>query len=380
MKRIFAIILILVFLALVGLTFRFLWKQSQVPPTTFTTELATTGDIIQKTVATGSIVPRQEVEIKPRVSGVIEQLFVEPGKLVKQGDQIAKIQIIPDAAGLNRAQSEVRSAQIAADNAARELARNQDLFAQGVIAEAELARYRTEHALRKAELSSAGANLQIVKEGQTRGGGKTSNVVVVSTVNGMVIDVPVKVGYSVIESNNFNPGTTIAFVADMDDMIFQGHLDESEVGKVKEGMALQIKVGAIEDQQFDGKLEYVAPKGTEIDGAIQFEIKAAIVKKPGVFIRAGYSANADVVLDKRTNVLRIREAVLSMRDGKSYVEVETGPQQFAEREVQVGLSDGINIEVKGGITAADKLKIPGNAGPAGMPGAGKRGGGGPPRR
>jgi HlyD family secretion protein len=248
-----------------------------------------------------------------------------------------------------------------------------------VIAEAEpgLGPHRARAA--QAELTRPAANLQIVKEGQTRGGGKGSNVVV-STVDGMVIDVPVKVGLLGHRVQQLQPGTTIALVADMGDMIFQGQVDESEVGKVKEGMPLQIKIGAIEDQQFDGTLEYIAPKGKEIDGAIQFEIKAAIVKKPGVFVRAGYSANADVVLDKRTNVLRIREAVLSMRDGKSYVEVETGPQQFAEREVQVGLSDGINIEVKGGITAADKLKIPGNAGPAGMPGAGKRGGGGPPRR
>ncbi len=380
MKRVFTAFLILLFVGGVAGTFWFLWKRSQKVPTVFATETATIGDIVKKTVATGSLVPRQEVEIKPRVSGVIDALFVEPGKLVKQGDQIAKIQIIPDAAGLNRAQSEVRGAQIASENAARELARNQELFKQGLIPEAELARYQTESALRRQELSAAGSNLQIVKEGQTRGGGKTSNVIVVSTVDGMIIDVPVKVGYSVIESNNFNAGSTIATVANMDDMIFQGHLDESEVGKVKEGMALKIKVGAIETEQFEGKLEYVAPKGTEIDGAIQFEIKAALVRKAGVFIRAGYSANADVVLDERKGVLMVREAVITERDGKSYVEVEGAPQKFIEREIQVGLSDGINLEVTGGITAADKLKVPGNAGPAGMPGGGKRGGGGPPRR
>jgi HlyD family secretion protein len=424
MKRIVAPLLTLLFLAGVGYTFYFLWKRSQKPTTQFTTESAQTVDIVQKTVATGAIVPRQEVEIKPRVSGVIETLFVEPGKAIKRGDSIAKIQIVPDAASLQRAQAEVQSARIAADNAKRELDRNQQLFAQGVIAEATLAQVRTEYALRKQSLDAASSSLQIVREGQTRGGGKGSNVVVTSTVDGMVIDVPVKVGFSVIESNNFNPGSTIAVVADMGDMIFQGQVDESEVGKVKVGMPLRIKIGAIEDVLFDGTLEYIAPKGKVLDGAIQFEIKAAMVKKEGVFVRAGYSANADVVLAEQKQVLAIREALVQRERGKGgggkpggaagapgsggsgagsaagagaapspaggpggpggglgrpFVEVEIGPQRFERRDVELGLSDGIMVEVKSGVTAADKLKVPGNAGPAGG-GRNPLGGQGGPRR
>lgn len=382
MKRVVTILLIVVFVGLVGGTFWFLWSKSRQKPTEFRTEKAEVMDIVQKTVATGAIVPRREVEIKPRVSGVLEELYVEPGAAISNGDKIAKIQIVPDALSLNRAEQEVRAAKIAYDNARRELDRNQALFSQGVISEAEVARWRTDFALRKQELAAASSNLQLVKEGASRAAGKTSNIVVVSTVDGMIIDVPVKEGFSVIESNNFNPGTTIAVVADMNDMIFQGQVDESEVGKIKLGMKLQIKIGALEKDLFEGDLEYIAPKGKEIDGAIQFEIKAKIVRKPDVFIRAGYSANADIVLDQKKQVLAIREALLQFSDGKPFVEVETAPKTFEKRDVELGLSDGMHVEVKSGVSADDAIKTPSTAGPPGM--GGSRGGGAPglrpPRR
>lgn len=381
MKRLAPLLLLVAFLALVAGAFWFLYTKSQKPPTKFSTEQAETRDIVRKTVATGAIVPRQEVEVKPRVSGVLETISVEPGQMVKRGDPIAKVQIVPNAVNLNRAESEVRAAQIAFQNAKRELERNQGLFAQGVISEAELATWKTQFQMRRQELDAASSNLQLVKEGATRAAGKDSNIVVVSTVDGMVIDVPVKVGYSVIESNNFNAGTTIAVVADMGDMIFQGQVDESEVGKIREKMKLEIKIGALEKEQFEGELEYIAPKGKEIDGAIQFEIKAAIKKRDDVFIRAGYSANADIVLEDRRGVLAIREALLQFDGDKKFVEVEVGPQEFERRDVEVGLSDGIHVEVKAGVTPEDKLKVPGNAGPPGMGGGGRGGfGGGPPRR
>jgi HlyD family secretion protein len=360
-----AIIVILCVLGAAG-TLWFLWSKSHKKPPPTRVESAEVRDIVKKTVATGAIVPREEVEIKPRVSGVLEELFVEAGNPVKAGDPLARIRIVPDAASLQRAQSSVQAARIAHDNARREVERARGLFAQGVIAEAELARFQTDLALRQQELASASEGLQIVKEGQTRGGGKTSNVVVTSTVSGMVIDVPVKVGFSVIESNNFNPGTTVAVVADMGDMIFLGHVDESEVGKIKVGMPLDIKIGALEKETFEGKLEHIAPKGKEIDGAIQFEIKAAVTPKPGVFVRAGYSANADVVLDKRTGVLAVREALVQFKEGQSFVEIETAPRSFTRREIKLGLSDGIYAEVLEGVKPDDKLKQPSNAGPPAM--------------
>ena len=373
MKRIVPLLIVLVVIGLgVGTTW-FLWSKSKKTPVVARTESAEVKDIVKKTVATGAIVPREEVELKPRVSGVIDELYLEPGAVVQAGAKIAKIRIVPDAAALQRAQAGVQTARIALDNARRELARGEGLVATGVIAQAELDRLKNDVALREQDVSAATGSLTIVKEGAARSGGGASNIIVTATVSGMVTDVPVKKGESVIESNNFNPGTTIATVANMGDMIFKGQVDESEVGKIKVGMALAIKIGALEKETFDGKLEYIAPKGKLIDGAIQFEIKAAITPKEGVFIRAGYSANADVVLEKRTQVLAVREALVQWKEGAPFVEVETSPKQFAKRDIKLGLSDGIFAEVLAGVTAADKIKQPANAGPPG----GGRGPGGP---
>jgi len=313
MKKVFTWFFALLLVAIIGGAFFYLYKKSQAKPVVFQTEAAEVADITKKTVATGSIVPRREVEVKPKVTGVLSELYVEPGKKVKQGDPLGKISIIPDAMQINQAESGVRTAQIAFDNAKRELERNEALFKQGVVADAELQRFRTEFALRKQELATAGSSLQLVREGATRAAGKTSTLIVTATVDGTVIDVPVKEGFSVIQANNFNPGTTVAVIADMDDIIFQGRVDEAEVAKIKEGMKLDIKVGAIEKEKLEGKLEYISPKGKEIDGAIQFEIKAKVLAKQGIEIRANYSANADIVLDEKKQVLAIREALVRWR-------------------------------------------------------------------
>lgn len=366
MKRILSYLLALLFVLVVFGAFFYLYKKSQAKPVVFQTETAEVADIVKKTVATGAIVPREEVEVKPKVTGVLAALYVEPGAKVKQGDPLGKIAIIADAMQVNQAEAGVRTAQIAFDNAKRELARNEALFKQGIVADAELQKYRTEFALRKQELATAGSSLQLVKEGATRGQGKTSTLIVTATVDGTVIDVPVKEGFSVIQANNFNPGTTVAVIADMDDIIFLGRVDEAEVAKIKEGMKLAIKVGAIEKDMLDGKLEYIAPKGKEIDGAIQFEIKAKVLPKEGVQIRANYSANADIVLDEKKQVLAVREAVVQYDGEKPFVEIETAPQTFVKRDVKLGLSDGIKVEVVSGVSKTDKIKIPENAGPAGM--------------
>ncbi|MDB4957683.1 MAG: efflux transporter, family, subunit [Myxococcales bacterium] len=380
MKRIFTWLLILFFVFVIGGAFVYLYNKSKAKPVVFETETADIADITKKTVATGSIVPRREVEVKPKVTGVLSELYVEPGKIVKLGDPLGKITIIPDAQATNTAESQVRSTQIALDNAKRELDRNEALFKQGVVAEAELQRYRTDFALRKQEAATAGSNLQLVKEGATRGAGKTSSLIVAATAGGMVIDVPVKEGFSVIQANSFNPGTTVAVIADMEDIIFDGRVDEAEVAKVKTGMKLTIKVGAIENEKLEGKLEYIAPQGKLIDGAIQFEIKAAVTLKSDMQIRANYSANADIVLDEKKQVLAIREALVQYENGKPYVEIETAPQTFTRKDIQLGLSDGIKVEVLGnGVTKLDKIKIPENAGPAGM-GSGSAGSKPPPKK
>src|SRR5215470_11732880 len=366
MKRPLSILLVIAFLGLVGGTFWFLWTKSRAKPVVFDTESPQVMDLVKKTVATGAIVPRQEVEIKPRISGILEAIKVEPGQSVKQGDQIAKVQIIPNAENLARAEGDARAKQIAYDTAKRELDRNQAAFDRGILPEAELAKAKSDFWLADQARAAAQSQLEIARDGENRGGGKRSNVIVISPVEGMVIDVPVKVGFSVIESNNFNAGTTIAVVADMSDMIFDGQVDEADVGKIADGMPLKIKIGALETP-VDGKLEYIAPKGKTVEGAIQFEIKATIAARADVFIRAGYSANADIVLDERKQVLAMREALVQFDDKKNpFVEVETAPQTFAKKPVKLGLSDGINVEVQDGVAKGDKVKIPPSAGPAAL--------------
>jgi len=364
MKKILLTALGLLVVLFIGWAFLYLYKKSQAKPVVFQTETGEVTNVVKKTVATGSIVPRREVEVKPKVSGVLSELYVDPGKIVKLGDQLGKISIIPDAGQINQAESAVRTAQIALDNAKRELDRNEALFKQGVVADAELQRFRTDFALRQQDMNTASSNLQLAREGATRAQGKSSTLIVTATAPGMVIDVPVKVGFSVIQANNFNPGTTVAVIADMDDMIFDGRVDEAEVAKIKEGMKLAIKVGAIEKDKLEGTLEFIAPKGKEIDGAIQFEIKAAVKKKDGIAIRANYSANADIVLDEKKQVLAIREALVQYDNAKPFVEIETTPQTFVKKDVKLGLSDGIKVEVLDGLTKTDKVKLPDNAGPA----------------
>ncbi len=372
MKRLVPLIVAILVVGAFAGTLLFLYRKSQAQPVHFETESPVTADIVKKTVATGSIVPRREIEIKPRVSGVVEELMVEPGEMVTAGQPIARIKIIPNVVSLNAAESQLDTSKISFESAEKELARFRTLREQKLISDIEFSRLELDFALRQKELESARSNLQLVRSGAAKGAGKVSNVVT-STVAGMVIEVPVKEGGSVTETNNFNPGSTIAFVADMGDMIFQGKVDESEVGKIKEGMPLDISIGAIEGKTFKGKLEHIAPKGQTVDGAIQFEIKAAMERVEGAFIRANYSANADVVLDRRTQVLAINEGLLQFeKDGKPFVEIETAPQTFTKRDVQLGLSDGIKVEVLTGVTKTDKIKIPETAGPAVTPPLGKR--------
>jgi HlyD family secretion protein len=358
MRRIVPITLGALLLVLFVGTLVFLYRKSQAEPVVYETEKPFKATIIKKTVATGSLVPRREVVIKPRVSGVVDKLFVEAGATIKSGHDIARIKIIPNVVSLNQAEAAVDAARINFENARRELTRYETLLKQTLISEVEFAKYQLDFKLRQQEVESATSNLQLVKSGAARGAGKVSNLVT-STVDGMVIDVPVKEGASVTETNNFNEGTTIAVVADMGDMIFQGKVDESEVGKIKVGMPLEIVVGAIEKQKVEGKLEYIAPKGIDVDGAIQFEIKAAIAPVRDVFIRAGYSANADIVLDKRIDVLAVHEAVVQFeKDGKPFVEVEVAEQKFEKRPVETGVSDGVQIEVLKGVDLATPIKKP----------------------
>lgn len=356
MKTFFKILIGLIVLGVFGGTLYYLYDKSQSRPVVFTTANAFTETIIKKTVATGSVVPRKEIAIKPVVSGIIDKLYVEPGDYVKEGDLIAKVRIIPDMVNLNNAESRLEQAKISMANAESDYNRQKELFENDVIARSEFEDAEIGYRQAKQEVDAAENNLQLIKEGQTKKTGETTNTLIRSTIDGMVLDVPVEEGNSVIESNTFNEGTTIANVADMGEMVFEGKVDETEVGKIHEGMDLILTIGAIEEERFNAILEHIAPKGVEENGAIQFEIKAAVKLKDDQFVRAGYSANADIVLERVDSVMVIQESLIQFEGDSVFVEVETEPQVFEKRYIKTGLSDGINIQVLDGLSEDDKIK------------------------
>lgn len=358
MKKVLRILIIVIFIGAFAATIFYLWQKSKKDPVVFETKTPVITNIVKKTVATGSVVPRKEIEIKPQVSGIVEDIYINPGQIVKKGDLIAKVRIIPNMINLNNAEARLETAKINFDDAKLVYDRQKKIYDEGVIPAAEFQQYEISLNRAKSELTAAENNLQLIKEGVTKSSENNTNTLIRSTIEGMVLDVPVEQGNSVIESNTFNAGTTIAIVADMGEMIFEGKVDETEVGKIKSGMPLLLTIGAIEGTQFNASLEYIAPKGVEENGAIQFEIKAAVELKKDYFIRAGYSANADIVLARRDSVLAIEESLLILEKDSAFVEIETAPQIFEKKLVQVGLSDGINIEILDGLTVKDKIKIP----------------------
>jgi HlyD family secretion protein len=358
MKYAIRILLILAMVALFIWTLYFLYKKSETRPVVYRTQQAIVTHIVRKTVATGAVVPRREINIKPQVSGIIEHLYVIAGDKVKKGDMIARVRIIPNMINLANAESRINRAKFALDNAKADHERYTKLFQANMISPAEYQPYQLALNNAKEELASAENNLQLIREGVSKSSGAGTNTIVRSTLDGMVLDVPVREGASVIESNNFNEGTTIASVADMGEMIFEGKVDESEVGKIKTGMDLILTIGAIDKERFRATLEYIAPKGVKENGAIQFQIKAKMDLRDDVFIRAGYSANADIVLASKDSVLALPESLLQFENEKPYVEVETAPQVFEKRKIETGISDGINIEVISGIDRKDKIKDP----------------------
>lgn len=357
MKKALRMAVLVLLVAGFAYTLYFLYDKSRQDPVVYESQQPYYSDVIQKTVATGKVVPREEVDIKPQVSGIIDEVYVEPGDQVRTGDLIAKVQVIPDMVSLNNAENRVNVAQLNLTNAEREYNRQKSLHEQGVIADREFQNTELSFNNAKAELEAAQDNLQIIREGATQKTGRASLTLIKATVDGMVLDVPVKKGNQVIESNTFNDGTTVATVADMSDMIFEGFIDESEVGRLTAGMELNIAVGAIQDEVFTAELEYIAPKGTEDGGAIQFEIRAEVTLDTSQFIRAGYSANADIVLDRRDSVLVLDEALLQFDGNQPYVEVLVGEQRYERKEVTLGLSDGLKVEILDGLSESDQVKV-----------------------
>ena len=373
MKRTKTVIVLATIVVLFASALYYLWKKNQEDPIKYTSEVPSEQTIVVKTVATGSIVPKEEVLIKPNVSGVIEEVFIEAGEYVKSGDLIAKIRVIPNVSSLTSAKNSIATNKTALETAQINLQtqqasydRQKALFDKGIISANDFeginnaylqAKQSVEQA--KINLTSARQNYDIIKTGTTSGLGNIAQTLVRATISGMVLDVPVKEGNQVIEANNFNEGTSIASLADINKMIFEGKVDESEVGKIKEGLPLEITIGAIENKKFDAVLDYIAPKGVEENGAIQFEIKGSLKSLDSTFVRAGLSANASIILDKAEKVLAIKEALVQYdsETKKPFVEVEVGDQKFERKDLELGISDGIFVEVKSGITKSDKIKV-----------------------
>lgn len=355
LKRIGWILAVLLVMGSVIGTLAFLYLKAIEPPEVFDTGKPKVVDIVKKTVATGAIVPRNEVEIKSRVSGILDHLAVEPGDSVQRGDLIARIKVVPDPTSLQRASTAVRTARLNLQEAERLFAEDTRLYELKAIPGTEYLRRKNEVAQRSEELRAARAELTLVREGALRNAEAIATDIR-STVEGMVLAVDVKLGASITEINTFSEGTTIAEVADMNDMIFEGKVDESEVGRIRQGMPLEIVVGALDNRRLKGTLEYISPKGLLEEGTVQFEIRASIVPEDGLFVRAGSSANADIVLDRRDQVLALNEAWVKFENREPYVEVEVGPQTFERREVELGLSDGLMVEVISGVGPDEAVK------------------------
>lgn len=311
-----------------------------------------------KTVATGKVVPEVEVEIKPQISGIIDRIYLKEGEKVKAGDLIAKVKVVPNEQAMNQASMRVKSSEVAFANAQIEFSRNKQLFEKQVISSQEFNTQQLRFDQARLDLENARSDYEIIKLGSA-GGSATSNTNIRATVSGTILEIPVKEGDQVILSNNFNAGTTIATIADLTMMIFEGKVDEGEVNKLSIGMPLSISLGAMEKTTLDATLRFVSPKGIEEQGAVQFKIEGDVVIKEDVLVRAGYSANATLVTERKVDVLSLPEAVLQFdrKTDKPYVEVLVGDQKFERRDIEIGISDGINVEIISGVTAEDKVKV-----------------------
>ncbi len=338
----------------------FFIKSNSKSAITYETQKPFISTVEKKTVATGKVIPQDEVEIKPQISGIIEKIYMEEGAKVKAGELIALIKVVPNEQSLNQASGRVRSSELALNNAKIEYERNKTLYDKGVVSNQDFISQKLAFEQADQELKNANADYQIIRRGSL-GGSTAANTNIRATVSGTILEIPVKEGDQVIQSNNFNDGTTIATIADLGKMIFEGKVDEGEVGKLKVGTPLKITLGALEDVELDAKLKFIAPKGIEETGAVQFKIEGDVEVSDDIFIRAGYSANASIVLEKKEDILVIPEALLQFdkSTSKPYVEIAVGSeaeQKFERRDIEIGISDGVNVEILSGLTKDDMVK------------------------
>ncbi|MDD5877500.1 MAG: efflux RND transporter periplasmic adaptor subunit [Prevotellaceae bacterium] len=356
-KAIAASVVALIFIG----TFVFLWIKSRPQPVVYSEFEASYGDLRKTTVLTGKIEPRNEVNVKPQISGIISEIVKEAGQTVQAGEVIAKVKVIPDMSQLSSAQSRLRLADINLKQAKTDYERERVLYDKGLVSADEYDKINQTYQQAREERAAAEDNLEVVRDGVSRSNANASSTLIRSTITGVILDIPVKVGNSVILSNTFNDGTTIATVANMGDLIFRGNIDETEVGQVTTGMPMKITVGALQNLHFDAHLEYIAPKAVDNNGANQFEIKAAVTIAGQNRMRSGYSANAEIVLAEAQHVLTVPESTIEFSGKDTFVYVVKGSgkdQTYERRAVKTGLSDGVNIEIKSGLRAGEHVRGP----------------------
>ena len=356
-KLIIAAIIALIFIG----TFVFLWQKSQPKEVVYNEFTPKLEDIQKTTIITGKIEPRNEVNIKPQISGIITDLYKDPGDYVNAGDVIAKVKVIPDMGQLSSAEARVRLSDINLTQAQVNYDREENLYNMKLVSADEFDKIKQALQQAKEEKVAAIDALQVVRDGVSKSNASASSTLIRSTISGRILDIPVKVGNMVILSNNFNDGTTIASVANMNDLIFRGNIDETEVGQLVNDMPMKITIGALQDLKFDANLEYISPKAVENNGANQFEIKAAVKLAEGSQIRSGYSANAEIVLSSVSKVLSVPESAIEFSGDSTFVYIIKGEgknKTYERTQVTTGLSDGVNIEIKKGVTQKDKVRGP----------------------
>jgi len=369
-KLVIALIVALIFIG----TFVFLWQKSQPKEVVYSELTPEVKDIQRTTIITGTIEPRNEVNVKPQIAGIIAELMKEPGQTVQAGEVIARVKVIPDMGQLSSAESRVRLSEINLKQVETDYGRMKNLHEQKLVSDEEFEKSRQQLKQAREEKAAADDALQVVRDGVSKSNASASSTLIRATISGIILDIPVKVGNSVINSNTFNDGTTIATVANMQDLIFRGNIDETEVGQLAIGTPMKITIGALQDQTFDASLEYISPKAVQNNGANQFEIKAAIslatpvsggslTDKQSPSLRSGYSANAEIILAEAKQVLSVPESGIEFSGDSTFVQVFVGapearPQQFERRAVETGLSNGVDIEIKKGITAQEKVRGP----------------------
>lgn len=356
MKRVLKyIVFALIALLFIG-TFVFLFKNSRPTPVKYMEHVASTGSIRRTTVITGRIEPRNEVNVKPQINGIISELRKEAGQMVKEGDVIAKLRVIPDMNSLSSAQSRVRLAEINLKQAKTNYEREKALYDKQLVSEEEYDQVLQAYRQAQEEHAAAQESLEVIRDGVSSNNATGSSTLVRSTITGLILDIPVKVGNSVIQANTMNDGTTVATVADMSDLIFDGNIDETEVGSLVEGMPMLISIGALPSFSSEAALEYISPKAMENNGVNQFEIKAAVQVNSDHVIRSGYSANAEIVLERADSVVVIPESALEFKGDSTFVYRKTGEDSYERVAVSTGLSDGLNIEIKSGLAVGETVR------------------------